>query len=252
MFVRLLLVFKKVLLIKQELKSKFKKKKVCLIFMRGRNVLAGMLYAIGFMSVVFGAYEMFSAVSLTGYVVLGDLSASLKSVLGLSFFIGGLLVCMAGRGMQRKPLDWMTITDADRARFPDRPFPRVFVSGEAIDRLERDPEAQRLSGNYFSHILSLAQQLKVNPAVTGQTEVIGAFKVSPRGDAKHRVAWGYNTKANTLLIYDLLYHVSQGGYVDDWANRARKGEIGLTSYEPSRFSDLERARDVANRKRRES
>lgn len=69
--------------------------------MKERNILAGVFYAVGLTAIAFGIYHSVKALSLTGYVVLGEFGADLRSVLGLSFFIGGLLICAIAFGFQR-------------------------------------------------------------------------------------------------------------------------------------------------------
>jgi len=73
--------------------------------MRERNILAGVFYAVGISAIAFGVYHSVKALSLTGYVVLGELGADLRSMLGLSFFIGGLLVCALAFGLQKSASD---------------------------------------------------------------------------------------------------------------------------------------------------
>ncbi|HDQ59626.1 MAG TPA: hypothetical protein ENN30_00365 [Candidatus Woesearchaeota archaeon] len=61
-----------------------------------------------------------------------------------------------------------------------------------------------------------------------QSEKLGDFFVSPRGNTKIRVAW--YQQGEFLIIYDFLYESGKGRYVDDWADKARLGKIKRKNY----------------------
>lgn len=58
-----------------------------------KKSLRVLVFIIGIAFILFGIYHSVKALSLTGYVVLGELGASLRGILGLAFFIAGLLIC---------------------------------------------------------------------------------------------------------------------------------------------------------------
>lgn len=105
----------------------------------------------------------------------------------------------------------------------------IFISKQALERLKKDRFVKANKKFYNNEILMIRDSEGTRPV-----ETIGKFKVSPRGHKKIRVVWyfEYDSKKDTLIIYiaDLVYHIKEGVYVNQWNKRARTGDISLKNY----------------------
>lgn len=103
------------------------------------------------------------------------------------------------------------------------PPEKVIVTTKVIERLRRDRYIQQNIKKFFRVISNLMTVGKAYP-----TETIGEFFVSPRGRVNIRVAW--YPAGDFLVIYDFLYEVETGRYIEDWAYKARVGKIRRENY----------------------
>jgi hypothetical protein len=112
---------------------------------------------------------------------------------------------------------------------------RIMISNKALERAEKDSFVIENKEKYLREIKSIAH----SPLDRKKREKIGDFSVSPTGRSRKgfRVAWHYDGAARTLFIDDLLYHVSQYGYVDSWNDRANK-EININYYRKSGYKEF--------------
>ncbi len=129
--------------------------------------------------------------------------------------------------------------------FPERHEARempVLISEKAIRRTERDAFVRAHLQNYLHEI----DMIRKSPFDRPQG-VVGGFRVSPKGESKKglRVAWhlGESGGKEVIFIDDVLYHQGDKRYVNDWHDRAEKGEIavGKGDYHDSRYRKLEEA-----------
>src|SRR3989344_4792892 len=120
-------------------------------------------------------------VSITGFVIVGDLNFEWRFVLGLVLVVGGVLILAFTRervgGLERQ-------TDS----VPNEM--RVFISSQALAR-QKDKTIRSKWGQYMHEI----NMIKANPHARPQ-ERIGEFAVSPRGSKQIRVAWHYDKQNN--------------------------------------------------------
>lgn len=100
---------------------------------------------------------------------------------------------------------------------------------QAREHVKRDNFVRSNKKRYNNEIIMIALSNGDRPV-----ERIGDFLISPRGHSKIRVAWHkeFNSKTDTLIIYidDLLYHITDTDYVDNWDHKARIGKINKNSY----------------------
>lgn len=103
------------------------------------------------------------------------------------------------------------------------PTGKVFISTQALERIRKDRRVQQNLKKYVNIIRILMEVGKQY-----QTETIGEFFVSPRGRSDVRVAW--YQEGDALIIYDFLYEVRTGIYVEDWNEKAKFGKITRKGY----------------------
>ncbi len=60
------------------------------------------------------------------------------------------------------------------------------------------------------------------------------FNVSPRGHEKRRIAWHFLLEEETIIVFidDLLYHVTESAYIDNWNIKVRQKQITIKNYGP--------------------
>lgn len=102
----------------------------------------------------------------------------------------------------------------------------VLISRRALDRAKKDPRIRHDVRRYVKEIEMIAHNPRDRPQ-----EILGEFHVSPRGKSKGSVRIAWHLDGNKLYIDDLLYHVTDKKYVDDWAKKADRGNITIGYYE---------------------
>jgi hypothetical protein len=107
---------------------------------------------------------------------------------------------------------------------------QVRVSEKAMQRTERDRRISQNMAKFWDYVARIASSPIQYPQ-----EIIGEFRISPRGHNPLRIAWGYDSATKTLNIYDFLYHISDKDYVDRWNRKAANGTITREDYQQAGF-----------------
>ena len=102
-----------------------------------------------------------------------------------------------------------------------------YISTRALNRFKKDLFVKQNKKWYIQQIFLLIQSRLDRP-----TETLGKFLLTPRGHETKRIAFHFEIKDDTLSLYidDLLYHRSNGEYVDNWNQKVRSGKITLKTY----------------------
>ena len=171
--------------------------------------------ALGALFIIAGSVLMLNSFpKITGFSVYAGLSSDLSSVFSAVFMLIGLL--------------FMNLGLEEKVSSPENYKIQSVISRKALERLKKDRFLKENKKRYISEIKKILASPNQRPQ-----ELISEFHVSPRGESGSggpRIAWHYDPKEHKLYIDDLLYHVDQHRYVDDWATRVRKKEITLSQY----------------------
>ena len=105
----------------------------------------------------------------------------------------------------------------------------ILISKQALDRIKNDRFVKQNRNWYESQIIMLGKAPFERPK-----ERLGNFNVSPRGHEKRRIAWHLEIKENTIIIFidDLLYHITEDKYVENWNIKVVNKKINLKDYGP--------------------
>lgn len=105
----------------------------------------------------------------------------------------------------------------------------IFISKQALERIKKDRFLKQNRNWYVRQINNLHDSNLNRP-----TERIGDFNITPRGHEKRRIAWHFTAEKNiiNLFIDDLLYHITDRNYVDNWNIKAEARKISLRDYGP--------------------
>jgi len=146
--------------------------------------------------------------NITGAVIGVAVSSTINSFIGIIFILISGLLFLAGEEKGKKDLE-------------------IFISRAAIERSQKDSRVRHETRRFVAEI----ERIAANPEARPQ-ELIGKFHVSPRGRSGGgiRVAWHYDKENNRLYIDDLLYHITEKKYVDDWTKKATSRTIKINDY----------------------
>jgi len=106
---------------------------------------------------------------------------------------------------------------------------QVFISKQAMERAKKDRFIKQ-NQRWYDHQIRM---IKSTP-LARPLEKIGDFNVTPRGHEKRRIAWHFEIKGEVILIsiVDLLYHITEDKYVNNWNIKAVTKQITLRNYGP--------------------
>ncbi len=164
------------------------------------------------LSLILGAFLLFSSqTGLTGAVIGNERVGSIGSIIGIILIIGGVLGVMVSE-------------EGDLEREVKGPI-KILISETALKRSKKDKRIMNDKKRYINEIIRISKNPRERPQ-----EIIGEFKVSPKGNNPLRVAWDYEAEQNILEIYDFLYHINDKDYTDYWNKKAEKKEITKQTY----------------------
>ncbi len=111
----------------------------------------------------------------------------------------------------------------------------ILISKKALERARKDSTIRGNWDKFKDEIEMISKSPQGRPK-----ERIGEFLVSPRGAngrTAPRIVWDYDSRTDTLRIFDVLYHVGMDRYVDNWNQRVTEGKIKKDDYERAGFKD---------------
>jgi len=147
--------------------------------------------------------------NITGAVIGVKVSPTVNSFVGVLFVIVGVLV------LEKSAIE-VIVKEA----------PKVCISEQAIERSKKDRYVRENLKRYAAEINRIAEE----PEKISQ-EIIGDFRISPRGHKNIRVAWHMKRRdgQEEVCVDDLLYHKGED-YVDKWNKKVSKGTTTKKSY----------------------
>ena len=177
-----------------------------------------------------------SQLGMTGNVI-SEWTGSVTSFLSVIVIVGGVLVMMVSKDEGDLEKELLMRSEQHPKFLPKPPSEspdyiglfkdlyhqediEVFISKKALERAKKDRTVRENRKKYVNEIRRIFQ----NPLQRPQ-HPIGEFRVSPRGKNKFRIAWHYDILKKQLFIDDLLYHINDKDYTDNWNDKAEKGEI---------------------------
>jgi len=154
--------------------------------------------------------------TITG-ATIGSFTKISSNIIAIAFLIGGLGLFLSKK--KKESLEEKVQTNEP---------PKIKLSKKARQRARKDKTVRNNLTKYFGEIKKIAQ----NP-LNRPREQIGEFQVSPQGQIFLRIPWYYDSKTNTLYIYDFLYHTKEKNYTDNWNIKVKQGKIKRQDYHKS-------------------
>lgn len=169
---------------------------------------------LGIALILIGIVLLLNLSGITGFAILQDIGMTTGSIFGIIFVVGGVILLLA----------------REKHREEKQGGLEIFISRKAIKRAKTDIQIKQNLRQYQNEV----RRIKQDPLGRPQ-EIIGEFRVSPRGETNLRVAYHYDQQGNRLYIDDVLYHVTEREYVNDWATKARHRRITRKDYEKAGY-----------------
>jgi len=151
--------------------------------------------------------------TITGAVV-GDFIQTSSNIFSIILLVGGLALFLSKKNLEGKVQSNVPV--------------QIKIHKKAIQRAKKDKTVRNNLTRYLNEIKKIAQNPLDRPK-----EQMEDFFVSPQGNIFLRIPWYYDSKKNTLYIYDLLYHTKEGNYTDNWNLKVRQGKIKRQHYHKS-------------------
>jgi Na+-transporting NADH:ubiquinone oxidoreductase subunit NqrF len=103
---------------------------------------------------------------------------------------------------------------------------KLFISEQALHSSEHDNHIIENIHHFIHEIQMIIEELHER-----HQEMIGHFRVSPRGHTPNRVAWHMDKKDDftEVFIDNFLYHKNMK-YNDNWIEKVKDGKITLDYY----------------------
>lgn len=111
---------------------------------------------------------------------------------------------------------------------------KLFISNVALSREKRDRHIIEEFKHYAHEI-----QMIVNELSSRHQEMIGHFRISPRGHNENRVAWHMDEAGDytEVFIDDLLKHKNMH-YTCHWDEKVRDGRVSREKYLESGYLEV--------------